>query len=185
MVVHRWGGMNVLWRLSEHDVKLSTKYVLKERGTSTELGKECTQLYLSNIVTACAPPFSPDRLAYAPTCLERMWTESLKLQTWGSLMVQIWGQYSQYFFKKAYKNCKVLKLRPGSWHERPWSINTPHGWKVLNLFLLFHFQPDSYQQQIILCTNLKEKHFSMGEYKTPTSVVPNCKLLELTYRTKT
>jgi aromatic ring-opening dioxygenase LigB subunit len=38
----------------------------------------------------------------------------------------------------------------------------------LNLFLPFHFQPDSYQQQIILCTNLKEKHFSMGEYKTPT-----------------
>ena len=38
----------------------------------------------------------------------------------------------------------------------------------LNPFHLFHFQPDSYQLQIILCTNLKEKHFSMGENTTPT-----------------
>jgi len=40
----------------------------------------------------------------------------------------------------------------------------------LNPFHLFHFQPDSYQLQIILCTNLhvKEKHFSMVENTTPT-----------------
>lgn len=42
--------------------------------------------------------------------------------------------------------------------------------KIIHLNLLhpFHFQPDSYQLQIILCTNLKEKHFSMVENTIPT-----------------
>jgi len=40
------GGWNVLWRLLEHDVKLSTKFVLKGTATAIELGKECIQLYL-------------------------------------------------------------------------------------------------------------------------------------------
>jgi hypothetical protein len=43
-------------------------------------------------------PFPCDSLAYAPTCLDGTWTESLKLQAWGSLMVQTWSQYLQYFF---------------------------------------------------------------------------------------
>jgi hypothetical protein len=34
-------------------------------------------------------------------------------------------------FKKAYENRRVLILHPDSWHERPWSINTPHRRKVL------------------------------------------------------
>jgi len=38
----------------------------------------------------------------------------------------------------------------------------------LNLLHPFHFQPNSYQLQIILYTNLKEKHFSMVENTTPT-----------------
>jgi hypothetical protein len=38
----------------------------------------------------------------------------------------------------------------------------------LNFLHPFHFQPKSYQLQIILCNNLKEKHFSMVENTTPT-----------------
>ena len=43
-------------------------------------------------------PFTCESPAYALTWLAGRWTESLKLQTWGSLMVKTWSQYLQYFF---------------------------------------------------------------------------------------
>jgi hypothetical protein len=47
-----------------------------------------------------AQPFSHHSQAYVHTHmrLDGIWTESLKLQAWGSLMVQTWSQYLQYFF---------------------------------------------------------------------------------------
>jgi hypothetical protein len=42
--------------------------------------------------------FTSYSLPYTLTHLEGTWTESLKLQTWGSLMVHTWSQYFQYFF---------------------------------------------------------------------------------------
>jgi hypothetical protein len=60
-------------------------------------------------------------------------------------MVQTCGQYSQYFFLKAYENRGVLILRPDSWHERPWSINTPRRWDVLKAVSLCKIQQMSLQ----------------------------------------
>jgi hypothetical protein len=39
-------------------------------GISWHKTKACIE---SSVITACAPPFSPDRLAYTPTRLEWMW----------------------------------------------------------------------------------------------------------------
>jgi hypothetical protein len=54
--------------------------------------------------------FPHDSLSYTPTHLDGTWTESLKLQACGSLMVQTW---SQYFFLTS-----LWKL---------WSTSTPSG----------------------------------------------------------
>jgi len=45
-----------------------------------------------------AQPFPPKSPAYALTQLAGRCTESLELHTWGSLKVQTWSLYLQYFF---------------------------------------------------------------------------------------
>jgi hypothetical protein len=36
-----------------------------------------------------------------------------------------------------YRNHRVLVLHHDGWHERPWSIHTPRGWKVLKELKLY------------------------------------------------
>ena len=45
-----------------------------------------------------AQAFPCESPAYTLTGLEGSWTKSLKIQTWGSLMVQTWSQYLKYYF---------------------------------------------------------------------------------------
>ena len=57
---------------------------------------------------------------------------SLKLETWTSLMVQTWSQYSQYFFfKKFMKIVLVLVPSPDCWRERLLGTSTKTGFKGL------------------------------------------------------
>jgi hypothetical protein len=97
LVVHKTSAdyCYLIHTVARHGVKKAKGFTASEGGKSAAMKQSAFSPRSKQLVVQL---FTPESLSYAITRVEGTWTESLKLQRWGSLMVQTRSQYFQYLF---------------------------------------------------------------------------------------